>query len=112
MEALIRLVAAGWVVWLGLLAALVIARILRGDIRATGLLTHRLDVDGGGVAPERVVLMATFPFVVGVYVLNALHADISGATGRPSLPDVPQYLLSLLTGGNGLYLAGKIARST
>jgi hypothetical protein len=53
-----------------------------------------------------------FPWVLGVYTLNALHADVSGATGPPSLPDVPEYLLSLLTGSNGLYLAGKIARST
>jgi len=27
-----------------------------------------------------------------------------------SMPDLPEGLVSLLTGGNGLYLAGKIAR--
>jgi hypothetical protein len=111
MELFTKLFAAGLLAWLGLLVLLVTVRMLRGDIRTTGLLSHRLDAREGKIAPERVVAMIAFPFVLGVYTLNALHADVSGAAGAPSLPDVPAYLLSLLTGGNGLYLAGKIARA-
>ena len=51
--------------------------------------------------------MAVFPFVIGYYVIEALHADMSV---RASLPDIPQSLLVVLTGSNSLYLAGKIAR--
>jgi hypothetical protein len=105
-------VAAGLLVWLGLLALPVTVRMLRGDIRVTGFLSHSLNANGGAVAPERVASMITFPLVIVLYTLDALHADVSGATGRPSLPEVPQYLLALLTGSNGLYLAGKISRNT
>ncbi|MEJ2377566.1 MAG: hypothetical protein P8Y53_20035 [Pseudolabrys sp.] len=42
------------------------------------------------------------------YIFDALHADLSVA--HPSLPDISDQLVMLLTGGNGLYLAGKIAR--
>jgi hypothetical protein len=71
----------------------------------------RLDETGGAIAPERVGAMVAFPLVLGLYTLDALHAGVTSAAGRPSLPDVPSYLLTLLTGGNGLYLVGKIARN-
>ena len=111
MEAVTKLFAFALVTWLGLFAILVTLRMLRGEIRTAGLLCHRLDAGGGNLAPERVVAMITFPIVLWLYGLDALQADVSGSAGPPSLPDVPQYLLSLLTGGNGLYLAGKIARN-
>ena len=44
--------------------------------------------------------------------LTREHADLSVVNGRPIMPDVPEYLLTILTGGNGLYLAGKISRRT
>jgi hypothetical protein len=113
MDVLAKFIAAALLVWLGLIALLVTVRMLRGDIRTAGLLKNDLrGLSGSSVAPERIVAMVVFPFVLVVYTLNALHSDVSGASGIPSLPDVPSDLLSLLTGGNGLYLAGKIARNS
>jgi hypothetical protein len=106
-----RLLASGLLAWFWLLLLLITVRMLRGRVRVSGLLVHRLDGESA-VVPERVAAIVAFPVVLGFYTMTALHADVSGATGPPSLPDVPQYLLSILTGGNGLYLAGKIARST
>jgi hypothetical protein len=37
-----------------------------------------------------------------------MHADLGAAH---SLPDLSDKMILLLTGGNGLYLAGKIART-
>jgi hypothetical protein len=111
MDTFSKIFATGLFVWLGLLTLLVTIRMLTGKIHVAGLLSHRLNADGGKVLPERVLAMAVFPWVLGLYALDALHADVSGTTGPPSLPDVPEYLLSLLTGSNGLYLAGKIART-
>ena len=106
MPFLIRLVETGLLVWFVLLATLVIGRVLSGDIDATGFLQH--DLADNAVAPERVVSMIAFPVVVVTYVLSALHADISV---KAALPDLSDHMIVLLTGGNGLYLAGKIARS-
>jgi len=109
-EVVTTLFAAALLTWLGLLAMLVTLRILRGEIPATGLLTHQLNADGEKVAPERVVAMTTVPAVLGLCISDTLQTDVSGGAGMPSLPDVPEYLLTVLTGGNGLYLPGKIAR--
>jgi hypothetical protein len=96
--------------WFGLLAMLIAVRILRRDIEVAGFLTHERD---GPVAPERALMMAVFPVVLAYYVYTAISADLPlNASGRPSLPPVPDYLLSLLTGSNSLYLAGKIARGS
>jgi hypothetical protein len=94
--------------WFGLLFLLIFIRVLRGDIEATGFLANR--AGGQNVEPERALMMLIFPAVVGVYAYNALTGELPIVNGRPSLPDVPQYLLMLLTGSNSLYLAGKIAR--
>jgi hypothetical protein len=99
--------ATSLLVWLALLALLIVMRILRGDINATGLLMHR--VDDGRVMPERALAMAVFPSILVTYIYSALNVDLSMA-GPVRLPDVPESLLSLLIGTNGLYLAGKIAR--
>ena len=95
------------IVWFFLLAALVAMRTLSGDIMSSGFLS---DKPGEGTAPERAVMMAVFPAVLVAYAYNALTGDIPIINGRPSLPEVPQTLLALLTGSNSLYLAGKIAR--
>ena len=101
-----RLLETGLLLWLSLLVAIVIGRVLTGRIDVSGLLRH--DEDDTGIAPERVVALLAIPVVLGSYVLNALHADMSVNT---TLPDLSQNSLLLLTGGNGFYLAGKIARS-
>ena|ERR1043166_4715534 len=102
----------GLLAWLGLLALLIAIRILRRDIVVDGFLTHK--AGDARVLPERALHMAVFPAVLAFYVYTALQTDVTAvAEGvRPSLPQVPDYLLSLLTGTNSLYLAGKIARGT
>jgi hypothetical protein len=109
MTIIAKLLTAGLLTWFCLLALLIAVRVLRGQIRTSGFLTDR---NVAGVAPERVVAMVAFPFVLLTYTLTALHADLSVVNGRPTMPDVPEYLLTILTGGNGLYLAGKISRRT
>jgi len=106
MDLLLRLFETGLATWFVLLAAIVIGRVLDGTIDASGLMRH--DADDDDVAPERVVSMIAFPVVLVSYVLSALHTDV-GATH--SLPPLSDNMVLLLTGGNGLYLAGKIART-
>ena len=106
MSFVFRVFEAGLALWFVLLAVIVIGRVLSGAIDVTGLLQHRADDDA--VAPERIVPMLVFPVIVVTYVLSALHADVSVTH---TLPDLSQNMILLLSGGNGLYLAGKIARS-
>jgi hypothetical protein len=106
-EFIARGFSAGLLIWLVLLAAIIAGRVLRGDLDTTGLLRTALPDDG--VAPERALSMALFPVVIVGYLFSALHADLSAA--HPSLPDLSENLLVMLAGGNGIYLAGKIARN-
>jgi len=109
MHLIVRLLEAGLLIWMALFAAILFGRVMRGD-------THR----GGGfletkrgesaVAPERALSMALFPLVIVSYAFTALHADMNMT--HPAMPDLSNNLLTLLTGGNGVYLAGKIARTT
>ena len=110
MDIIGKLFASGLLAWMALLMLLVAVRVVRGDIPTDGMLVHSAQ-RMGDVDPERAVMAVVFPFVVLMYVLDALHADMSGGAGRPSMPDVPQYLLTLLMGGNGVFLAGKFTRS-
>jgi hypothetical protein len=104
-----QFLATGFLTWFGLLVLLIAIRMLRGDIEVSGMLTHDPAEAGQAVEPERVLMMAVVPFVVMAYIYEALHAPLGGE-GRPSLPDVPEQLLTVLTGSNALFLAGKIAR--
>lgn len=91
------------IAWLGILALFVALSILRGDIPLAGLLSSR----SGGADPERVQSLLIVGFVLVAYLVE--FADLpSDAT---ALPDVPEALLALLAGSNGLYLSGKIART-
>lgn len=106
-----KILEYGLLVWFGLLLLLISMRILRREIDVSGLLTHH--ANDQRVLPERALHIAVFPAVVAFYVHAALHVDVTAvAEGvRPSLPDVPEYLLTLLMGTNSLFLAGKIARN-
>ena len=106
MHLIFRVFETGLAVWFALLAMTVLSRVLSGEIDAAGLLQH--GADDGAVAPERVVSMLAFPVIIVTYVLSALHADMSV---HAALPDLSDKMILLLTGGNGLYLAGKIART-
>ncbi len=106
MQLISQCLQAGLLIWFALLAALVVGRVLQNDISATGVLMQsRTD---NSVAPERAVIMAVSPAIIIGYMVLGLHTDVSGP--KPSLPDIPDQLINLLIGTNGLYLAGKIAR--
>jgi hypothetical protein len=114
MDLVTRFLSAGLIIWFVLFAALIAGRILRGDIDTTGFLItkrpgRRTNKSDTSVAPERALSMAIFPVVILSYAFTALHADMS--VPHPSLPDISDQMVMLLTGGNGLYLAGKIART-
>jgi hypothetical protein len=98
-------VSAGLLTWFGLFLLLVGLRVLRGDFGVGGMLAES---PTGAVTPERVLSMAIFPVILVSYVLSALQIDVRA---DPRLPDISANLVSLLTGSNGLYLAGKIARN-
>jgi hypothetical protein len=107
-----KILEYGLLTWFGLLALLLAMRMLTGGILVSGLVTR--DDDNSGLAPERVLHIAAFPIVIIYYVHAGLNLDVSAVAEnvRPSLPDIPDQLLTLLTGTNSLYLAGKIARSS
>ena len=105
MHLIVRLLEAGLLIWMALFAAIVIGRVLRGETHSSGFLETRRGERA--VAPERALSMAVFPVVIVSYVFTALHADVS-RDPRPAA-DLSDNMLMLLTGGNGVYLAGKIA---
>jgi hypothetical protein len=88
--------------WLASLAAILAFRMLTGEIPLGGILT----TGGDGINPERLQSL-----LVTCFVVIFLIVEIPGAFARRSLPDIPQALLVLLGGSNGLYLGGKIART-
>ena len=112
MQLAAKILEYGLLAWFGLLMLLIAVRILRRDIDPTGLLVHK--AGDQAVLPERALHIAVFPAIIAYYLYTALHLDVAAvAEGvRPSMPDVPEYLLTLLTGTNSLFLAGKIARGT
>jgi hypothetical protein len=95
--------------WLFLLFAVILLKLLRGDINTTGLLRTR---PGGPMDPERVTILAASLFAIGAYALEVLEngALLDPKTGDYIMPDAPESLLLLLGGANGLYLAGKLMR--
>lgn len=104
MHFITQILAAGLLAWLVLLALIIMSRALTGELKTDGLLAMRR---GAKVAPERALSMLVFPVVIASYAYLALHADVSE---KAALPDVPEQLMMLLAGSNGIYLAGKIAR--
>jgi len=105
-----KCLAFGLIAWFGAMLLLVLLRVLRDEVASSGLLISGRYA-GEGVNPERVVAVAIVPAVLAVYTIHALNTGIvTTADGALSMPDLPENLVTLLTGGNGLYLAGKIAR--
>jgi hypothetical protein len=96
------LVENGLLLWLGLLAAFVLRGILTGAINTSGLLS---DERRGDIAPQRVALLLATLSYAAFYVTTALRASPNSG----GLPDVPDSVLTVLLGTNGLYLTGKIA---
>ena len=88
-----------WLIVLGLVIAL---GMLRGDIPLQGLLT----TTGGQIDPERVQSLLVSLFVLGTFIVQVVRSPSHG-----SLPEIPESLVVLFAGSNGLYLSGKIART-
>ncbi len=95
--------------WFGALAMLVAGRMLNGDIDCSGMLVSKRG--SNDINPERIVTIALVPAMLAYYAIEALHTGAVTIAGRTSMPDLPESFVSLLTGSNGLYLAGKLARS-
>ncbi len=108
MTPVVRFLEFGLLAWFGALAMLVMVRVLTDDIANSGMLVP--DTGNDNVAPERVLAMAIVPAVLAFYTIDAMNTGIVKTATGFSMPDLPESIVSLLTGGNGLYLAGKIAR--
>jgi hypothetical protein len=94
--------------WLFLLFAVILLKLLRGDINTVGLLRSS---PGGRIEPERVTVLAASLSAIGAYALDVLHSGVlTGPKGEPMMPDAPESLLLLLAAANGLYLTGKLVR--
>jgi len=108
-DVIVKLLSTGLLVWFAFFVALVATRILRGDIEVSGFLAHSAARDAPTL-PERVIAVAVLATVIAGYMLLTIDADVSGTA--PHLPDIPFSVVILLALSNGLYLAGKIARSS
>lgn len=108
-----KILAGGLLTWLVLLALVLIVRYFDQKRRSTGYLAGKAGRNAA-IQPERVAVIMIFPVVALFYAAYALSIDINDVPAgmRPRLPDVPEYLLALLTSGNTLYLAGKFVRTS
>ena len=97
----------GLLCWLGAMALLVLYRCLTGGIALSGILAQSAEDNAQRrPSPERVQLLLMFLFALVAYARLALNA----AQG-PSLPEVPNELLVLFAGSNGIYLSAKLGRT-
>lgn len=94
-------------VWLAALAAMILYKMLTGEIRLTGLLA----ADGTPLSAERVQLLIGTLAALGGYALTVLEASRAAPDTLSRLPDVPTSLLVLFGGSNTFYLASKFFRS-
>jgi hypothetical protein len=86
-----------FVAWLTAVAALILYRLLSGQIALDGLLT----MDGQRFSPERLQLLLVTLAALAIYAEEAL--------ANQKMPEVPDGLLPILVGSHVLYLGGKIA---
>jgi hypothetical protein len=92
--------------WLAILAMISFYKLWKNGVRLTDMLRARSG--GENLIGDRLQNFALFLFIVGSYVLSAVAIQLDPV--RPSMPDVSDTLLIVLTGSSGLYLAGKIYR--
>ena len=100
--------AWGMLAWLALLAIYIAIRIIRGDMPLRGMLSQRID---GPATPERMLGLLITVVIAVVYVHTALQIDLN-APGPLRLPELPDQFMNMLLGANGIFLAGKLARSS
>jgi hypothetical protein len=107
MEFIVQIFAFGMLAWLALLAASISVRSIRGDLLLGGMLAQNA---GGPPTPERMLGVVITVVIAVVYIKTALQIDLSGP-GPLRLPELPEQFMNILLGTNGIFLAGKIARS-
>lgn len=88
------------------LAAVIMIRLLRGDIRMGDMLSSRAH---GGMEPERVQAVVVALLLPAVYAAQVFAEARSGELVL-TLPDASEWMLALAAGSQTLYLGGKIAR--
>ncbi|MEJ8572170.1 hypothetical protein [Microbaculum marinum] len=98
-----ELIQACLIAWMAALAAVVAMKLFSGRISLNGILAA---TPNGGFDPTRVQSALIFLFIIGGYALQGLDAVAT----RGPMPEIPETLLVLLTGSNGVYLTGKIVR--
>jgi hypothetical protein len=101
---LIAILRLSLLVILGLLAGLVLRGILSGNIKTRGLVSHG-EATGWSLAPERLAALLATCGYGAFYVLQALRMPLDGL--HPALPDIPDDVLAVLLGTNGVYLTRK-----
>ena len=98
--------------WLGALTAIILVKMLRGDINTTGLMCS---ANSDEPDPERVTLVMLTVGVALFYLVHTLGvplSEITDADGKVTMPDLPDEALVLLGGSQGAYITGKIMRPT
>jgi len=86
--------------WLGAFAALIAYKFLTGQISTGGLLA---DQPGNGLQADRLQML------VGTIAGAAAYVGLAAKAG--GFPEVPDWMLMLLGGSQGIYLYGKKLRS-
>ena len=89
---------------MGLAAVVVMIRLRSTGPAGASMLTNK----DGRADPERMLLLLTTLAVAGWYLFAGLRTTVTGEI--KSLPDVPEWVLTALTGGHGLFLGGKLLR--
>lgn len=95
--------------WILLFFAVIVLKMLRGDITTDGLL-QRPGADTRA-DPERILVLALTLGVAAHYLFTGLTAlPVFNDDGIRVMPDIPESILVLLGSANGVYLGGKIMR--
>jgi hypothetical protein len=90
----------GLIVWLSAFAARVLYRLMIGQISMSGML---LDQPTGVIHSDRLQLLVASVAGAVTYVGLAIKAG--------GFPEIPEWLLTLLGGSQGIYLFGKKLRN-
>lgn len=97
----------GW--FLVLAAAVLLGVSRRNSLRQMLQRTCREAARGSRLHGHRLQLFAASAFGIAYYLAESLSGMAAGGPPPRSLPDIPQSLLFLLAGSNGVYLTGKVA---
>ena len=100
----------GLLVWLLILAGVVALRVLSGSIHNVGLISHTNELGQRRIRPERLLLLASSLGYAVYYVTTALQTPLDMAD--PSLPEIPNEVVTAILGTNGAYLSLKLLQTS